>query len=98
MNQILPGTLNEATDELKTVSYKRIATEEAFCPPEMFDIYREMLDKKLLDDPGFNTMFGFYLGSDSLRARQIREYLTDLGELRISHMDKRGIDMQVIAL
>lgn len=98
MNQILPGTLHEATDDLKTVPYKRIATEEAFCPPEMIAIYRDMLDKKLLDDPGFNTMFGFYLGSDSLRARQIREYLTDLGELRLSHMDARGIDMQVIAL
>jgi 5-carboxyvanillate decarboxylase len=98
MYNTLPGTLHEASEGPKKVAYKRIATEEAFCPPEMLNIYREMLDKKLLNDPGFNTMFNFYLGSDSLRAKQIRDYLTDLGELRISNMDQRGIDMQVIAL
>lgn len=94
----LPGTLHDVSADLKHVSYKRIATEEAFCPPEMMDIYRDMLDNKSLDDPGFNTMFNFYLGSTSLRARQIREYLTDLGDLRLANMDARGIDMQVIAL
>jgi 5-carboxyvanillate decarboxylase len=97
-SQTLPGTLHEATEGLRKVPYRRIATEEAFCPPEMLQIYREMLDKKSLDDPGFNTMFGFYLGSPSLRAQQIRDYLVDLGELRLRHMDERGIDMQVIAL
>jgi 2,3-dihydroxybenzoate decarboxylase len=94
----LPGTLHEVTEGLKQVNYKRIATEEAFCPPEMLDIYREMVINKTLDDPGFNTMFGFYLNSPSLRSQQIRDYLTDLGELRLSHMDARGIDMQVIGL
>ena len=94
----LPGTLHAATGDLKAVNYKRIATEEAFCPPEMMDIYLDMLDKKSLDDPGFNTMFNFYLRSPSLRAQQIRDYLTDLGDMRLSHMDARGIDMQVIAL
>ena len=97
-HQTLPGTLHEVTDGLKQAGYKRIATEEAFCPPEMLQIYRDMLDSKALDDPGFNTMFGFYLNSPSLRSQQIRDYLVDLGELRLSHMDARGIDMQVIGL
>ena len=99
MNQILPGTLHDATaEQLKKVAYKRIATEEAFCPPEMMDIYRGLLDDPSFTDPGFNTMFGFYLNSPSLRSQQIRDYLTDLGELRLAHMDARGVDMQVIAL
>ena len=96
--QTLPRTLHEASDGLKSVPYKRIATEEAFCPPEMLQIYRDMLASNALDDPGFNTMFSFYLGSPSVRAQQIRDYLVDLGELRLKHMDERGIDMQVIAL
>jgi 2,3-dihydroxybenzoate decarboxylase len=80
------------------VDYLRIATEEAFCPPEMFDIYRKMLAEKTLDDPGFNTMFAFYLGSPSLRAQQIRDYLVEVGPQRVAHMDARGIDKQIIAL
>jgi 2,3-dihydroxybenzoate decarboxylase len=43
-------------------------------------------------------MFGFYLNSPSLRSQQIRDYLTDLGDLRLSHMDTRGIDMQILGL
>jgi 2,3-dihydroxybenzoate decarboxylase len=94
----LPETLHEVSEGLKQASYKRIATEEAFCPPEMLQIYRRMLETKALDDLGFNTMFGFYLNSPSLRSQQIRDYLVDLGDLRLSHMDARGIDMQVIGL
>ena len=78
--------------------YLRIATEEAFCPPEMLDIYRKMLADKAIDDPGFNTMFSFYLGSGSLRAQQIRDYLVEVGPQRVAHMDQRGIDKQIIAL
>jgi 2,3-dihydroxybenzoate decarboxylase len=64
----------------------------------MLQIYRSMLETKALDDPGFNTMFGFYLNSPSLRSQQIRDYLVDLGEMRLKHMDERGVDMQVIGL
>jgi 5-carboxyvanillate decarboxylase len=94
----LPGTLHDATEELRKVPYKRIATEEAWCPPEMLDIYNRMLETKAIDDPGFNTMFGFYMNSPSVRTQQIRDYLVDLGEQRIRHMDERGVDMQIVAL
>jgi 2,3-dihydroxybenzoate decarboxylase len=95
----LPETLHDQSEGLKTdVGYKRIAAEEAWCPPEMLKIYQEMVETKALDDPGFNTMFGFYLASPSVRTQQIRDYLVDLGEQRIRHMDERGIDMQVVAL
>ena len=96
--QTLPGTLHEAAGAPKSVPYKRIAAEEAWCPPEMLDIYNRMLETRAIDDPGFNTMFGFYMNSPSLRTRQIRDYLVDLGDQRLQHMDERGIDMQIVAL
>ena len=96
--QTLPRTLRAEGEALRKVPYKRIATEEAWCPPEMLEIYRRMLETKALDDPGFNTMFGFYMNSPSLRTQQIRDYLVDLGDQRLKHMDERGIDMQIVAL
>jgi len=36
----------------KDVLYQRIATEEAFAPPEMLDIYRKILAEVDVD-PGF---------------------------------------------
>jgi 2,3-dihydroxybenzoate decarboxylase len=95
---ILPATLHTDGDALKKVPYKRIATEEAWCPPELLEVYRRMLESKALDDPGFNTMFGFYMNSPSLRTQQIRDYLVDLGDQRLKHMEERGIDTQIIAL
>ncbi len=78
--------------------YKRIATEEAFCPPEMFDIYRKILAENRLDDPGFNTMWGFYLSSPSARTTFIRDHMSDVGAKRLAHMDESGIDMQILSL
>jgi 5-carboxyvanillate decarboxylase len=71
--QTLPGTLHETTESPRQVPYKRIAAEEAWCPPELLQIYQKMVETKALDDPGFNTMFGFYLSSPSARTQQIRE-------------------------
>ena len=78
--------------------YKRIATEEAFCPPEMFDIYARILDEGRLDDPGFNSLWGFYLKSPSPRTTFIRDCMTEVGPQRIAHMDASGIDMQILSL
>jgi 2,3-dihydroxybenzoate decarboxylase len=78
--------------------YKRIATEEAFCPPEMFKVYARILDEGKLDDPGFNSLWGFYLKSPSARTTFIRDCMTDVGEQRLAHMDASGIDMQILSL
>ena len=78
--------------------YKRIATEEAFCPPEMFDLYRKIIAENRVDDPGFNTMWGFYLSSPSARTTFIRDCMSDVGEKRLAHMDESGIDMQILSL
>jgi 5-carboxyvanillate decarboxylase len=78
-------------------AYLRIATEEAFAPPEMLDIYRKLFAKADVD-PGFKGLMGFYMSSPSARAQHIVRCLTDLDALRLAHMDEAGIDKQVIAL
>jgi 2,3-dihydroxybenzoate decarboxylase len=79
------------------VDYARIATEEAFAPAEMLRIYRKILDGPN-PDPGFVSLLGFYMSSQSERARFIIEHLQDLDQLRLAHMDEAGVDRQVIAL
>lgn len=81
-----------------TVGYQRIATEEAFAPPEMFRMYREMLEKKSSDDPGFQSMWGFYLLNPSERPRSVIERLQDIGQRRIGDMDASGISRQILSL
>jgi 2,3-dihydroxybenzoate decarboxylase len=78
--------------------YLRIATEEAFAPPELLAAWREMLDAGAVDDPGFRSLWGFYLNSDSERATSLRERLQDLGQRRLADMDATGIDRQIISL
>ncbi len=77
--------------------YLRIATEEAFAPKEMFDIYRKILAGPD-PDPGFVSLLGFYMTSKSDRAQHIMRCLSDLDTLRLQHMDDTGIDRQIIAL
>jgi 5-carboxyvanillate decarboxylase len=77
--------------------YLRIATEEAFAPPEMLEIYRRILGGANVD-PGFRGLMGFYMSSPSDRAQHIMRCLTDMDELRLKHMDDCGVDMQVLAL
>jgi 2,3-dihydroxybenzoate decarboxylase len=78
-------------------SYKRIATEEAFATREQIAGFRRLLADGY-DDPGFKSLWGFYLGSHSERARFIIDRLQDLGAARIADMDASGIDMQVLSL
>jgi 2,3-dihydroxybenzoate decarboxylase len=78
--------------------YLRIATEEAFATRAMLDLYRRLLADRTLDDPGFASLWGFYLGSQSPRAIAIIERLQDLGERRLGDMDESGIDLQILSL
>jgi 2,3-dihydroxybenzoate decarboxylase len=86
-----------STRRPNAVPYRRIATEEAFAPPDLLDIYRRILEHSDCD-PGFRGTMGFYMNSPSERARHIMRCLVDLGELRLQHMDQCGIAMQVLAL
>ena len=78
-------------------NYKRIATEEAWGPPEMFVAYERLLDEGV-DDPGFQSLWGFYKKHPSERARFIRQQLQDLGEQRLAHMKESGVDHAVLGL
>jgi 5-carboxyvanillate decarboxylase len=80
------------------VSYQRIATEEAFAPPEILDRYRVLLQDGSYNDPGFKSLCGFYLGNPSPRIREVIARMTDLGELRLRDMDETGIAKQVLSL
>jgi 5-carboxyvanillate decarboxylase len=77
--------------------YKRIATEEAFAPPEMIRHYERILAEPCVDE-GFKGLMGFYMSSPSERAQHIMRCLQDLDELRLAHMDAAGVDHQVLAL
>jgi 5-carboxyvanillate decarboxylase len=77
--------------------YKRIATEEAWAPKELIDLYRRELAAKTLDDPGFYSLWGFF-GGKSERASLLAARIQDLGDRRIADMDSVGIDMQVVSL
>jgi len=79
------------------VPYKRIATEEAFATAEQFKLFQAVLDRGNAD-PGFQSLWGFYLASQADRPRQVRERLLDLGARRIADMDAAGIDMQILSL
>ncbi len=78
--------------------YLRIATEEAFAPPELMALWRGMLDEGACDDPGFVSLSGFFMRSDKEYPATVRARLADLGERRLSDMDAAGIDRQVISL
>jgi 5-carboxyvanillate decarboxylase len=80
------------------MGFLRIATEEAFATVEMFDCYRQIIDNKSIDDPGFYSLWGFFLQSQSDVPMAVRRKLLDLGEERIQDMDASGISRQVISL
>jgi 2,3-dihydroxybenzoate decarboxylase len=80
------------------MNYQRIATEEAFATAELFELYRQMLAGRTLQDPGFLSLWGFYLQSPSARATRIIERLQDIGARRIADMDSTGIAMHILSL
>src|SRR5262245_23657659 len=84
--------------EENMAGYLRIATEEAFAPPELMALWRDMLDTGTDLDPGFVSLVGFYARHDSERARSVAERLQDLGERRLADMAAAGIDRQIISL
>ena len=76
--------------------YLRIATEEAYAPPELLQRYRKLLEGGF-DDPGFRSLWGYYLGA-SPRATGLAARIQDLGEGRLRDMDATGIARQILSL
>jgi len=76
----------------------RIATEEAWAPPQLLARYRKLLeDKPASWDPGFRSLWGFFLGATP-RATQLAARIQDLGARRIADMDASGIAKQLVLL
>jgi 2,3-dihydroxybenzoate decarboxylase len=76
----------------------RIATEEAWAPPELLARYRKLLEEKPASwDPGFHSLWGFFLGATP-RATQLVERIQDLGARRLADMDAAGIAKQIVFL
>lgn len=80
------------------MTYQRIATEEAFAPPEILDRYRALLDDGSCKDPGFRSLWGFYSGNPNPRIREVTARMTDLGDIRLRDMDQTGIAKQILSL
>src|SRR5208282_401680 len=78
--------------------YLRIATEEAYAPPELLTRYRALLEDGSHNDPGFASLMGFYLNSPSPRLAEIRAQMQDVGDSRIRDMDATGIAKQILSI
>jgi 5-carboxyvanillate decarboxylase len=81
----------------KKPPYLRIATEEAYAPPELLQRWKSMLQQGGNLDPGFVGQWGYFLGP-SPRAQGIAARMSDLGEQRIHDMDSTGIARQILSL
>jgi 5-carboxyvanillate decarboxylase len=80
-----------------SAGYLRIATEEAYAPPELLQRWKALLEKGANLDPGFVGQWSYFLG-DSPRSKGIAWRLQDLGEQRIRDMDETGIARQILSL
>ena len=78
------------------MNFTRIATEEAFATPELFESYGALLDDPSLDDPGFVSLWGHYLRSEAKRPASVRRKLLDLDAERLADMDDTGIGRQIL--
>jgi 5-carboxyvanillate decarboxylase len=92
---LLPDQQSTASNGIRKVPYKRIATEEAWAPQEMFDEYRRLLKSGAKLDPGFVASWDTLTkGPDNILVQR----LLDIGERRLREMDASGIDVQVMSL
>lgn len=85
-------------DTAQSRGYRRIATEEAWAPPELAQRYLKLLEAGTHNDPGFQNLWGFFAKSESPRARDLFHRIQDLEQRRIADMDATGIDLQLLML
>ena len=78
--------------------FERIATEEAYAPPDLIERYKSLITNHSISDPGFESLMGYFLFNDSDRTNAVVERLQDLGDRRIADMDATGISRQIVSL
>ena len=76
----------------------RIATEEAYAPPDLIERYKRLIAAGTTGDPGFESLMGYFLFNGSARTNAIVERLQNLGARRLADMDSTGIAKQVVSL
>lgn len=79
-------------------SHLRIATEEAWAPTELIDLYRRHLSDGTIADIGFRSLMGHFLGSTHPQPREVAARLHAAADVRLADMDSAGIDHQVLAV
>ncbi|MGB5635070.1 MAG: amidohydrolase family protein [Waterburya sp.] len=77
-------------------NFKRIAIEEAFATPEIFDEWRKLIASGVDQEPGFQKLYEPFLKSSATKT--MRQKLLDVGSDRIRDMDQSRIDMQILSL
>ena len=76
----------------------RIAAEEAWAPKEILQRYKKLLQEKPVAwDPGFHSLWGFFLG-ERPRATALVRRIQDLEDERLRDMDATGIAKQLVFL
>lgn len=91
---IFPKTNSIASTSQTT--FKRIAVEEAFATPELFNEWRKLIADGSLQEPGFYKLYEPFLTSSG--TQNIRNRLLDVGSGRIKDMDRYGIDLQILSI
>jgi 5-carboxyvanillate decarboxylase len=99
--QINMPVANSEAAKPRQAPYKRIETEGAWGPLEMFEMYTKLLEKNPFAHPGLASMWGSVgnrPGEGGGTASPIVRRLADMGEGRISDMDASGIDVALTFL
>ncbi|GAA1822607.1 amidohydrolase family protein [Nesterenkonia flava] len=78
--------------------YRRIATEEAWAVPEMYEVYKEMLTEYPEDAPGVMSLLGYYVLGSGERPEFMRRRMTDTETIRLDEMRASGVDHQILSL
>jgi 5-carboxyvanillate decarboxylase len=87
---------NSASPRPPVTSVRRIAVEEAFCTPAVYEACKRLLGTPNLPS-ALQKMLATVYG-DSPGAASLKRQLFDLDEGRLSHMAQAGIDVQVVSM
>jgi len=83
----------QSVPRVQPAAYKRIATEEAWAPVELFQAWRKVLESKTADYVGLGATW-----RNLSNMTRFTDRLSDLGAARLAAMDEAGIDMQILSL
>jgi 5-carboxyvanillate decarboxylase len=76
---------------------RRIAVEEAFSIPEVWEALRDWAAKAPADEPD-QDFWDFVFSQDTAGLQRVRRQLLDLEDERLTIMDSGGVDMHILSL